>query len=177
MLVVNGREIMSRYCVISDIDNVYTDSREWFKHVPQSNSREEWDHYHTLSTLCKPNKHVIDMLGSVADLIPIMFVTSREDRHNSRRDTIRHIEEFSNGRFRVGENCFLFMRREFDYRPSADVKKEIVNSIVAHDFIPILAIDDDESNCEMFKSLGIPTNRYFIEDERMEKYFVVGARV
>ena len=46
-------------CVICDIDNVYSDSREWIKHLPKVSSREAWDEYHSKQYLAKPNKIMI----------------------------------------------------------------------------------------------------------------------
>ena len=75
------------YVIICDIDNCYTDSREWIRHAPQNISDEPkslqrvlWDKYQSFSFLAKPNKSVIDFLVAICDLIPIYFITSREDR-------------------------------------------------------------------------------------------------
>ena len=75
-----------KYIVICDIDNCFTDSREWIKHVPNVDARDKsvardlWDKYQTYSFLAKPNKSVIDFVRTIAELAPIYFVTSREDR-------------------------------------------------------------------------------------------------
>lgn len=162
-----------KYVVICDIDNCYTDSREWVKHVPKvegkdkSVSRDLWDKYQTFSFLAKPNKSVIDFILAIAELTPIYFVTSRENRKNSREDAIHQIEKFSNNRIKIGDTHKLFMRNEFDYRPSSEVKKEITMSILADGCIPVVAIDDDESNCKMFAELGIPTKLYDIETDKL----------
>ena len=34
---------VTKKVLFCDIDNCYTDSREWFKYVPEDNSREGWD--------------------------------------------------------------------------------------------------------------------------------------
>lgn len=168
------REKDKMYCIICDIDNVYTDSREWIAQCPKEGAgRAEWDEFQKLAYLAKPNKQVIDYLLSVKDLTPIMFVTSREDRRDQRKIAVQQIEEFSDNMFCVGENCYLYMRKEFDYRHSDVVKEDIVKGIVAEGWIPLLAIDDYDVNCEMFKKMGIPTNLYDIEKQEMIKYFEV----
>lgn len=163
-----------KYCIICDIDNVFVDSREWVKEItPDCKSREDWDIFQSKMYLSKPNQPVIDLMLSVYELITVMFLTSRENRKNHRQETIKQIENFTDGKMIIGENCHLIMRNEFDYRPSAEVKKEQVAQVVSQGYIPILAIDDDESNCLMFKELGIPCNRYHIETGEMEKIYVV----
>ena len=167
-----------KYIVICDVDNCYTDSRDWIKLVPQVSSKDKgvarsmWDTYQTFSFLAKPNKSVIDFLLSMNELIPIYFVTSREDRKESRNDTVRQIEKFSDNKIKIGDHHKLFMRKEFDYRPSDVVKKEIVVNLLAEGCLPVVAIDDDTSNCEMFKELGIPTKQYDIETDTFNKFYV-----
>lgn len=164
---------MKKYIVICDIDNCYTDSRDWIKHVPSSDVQDKavlrsmWDKYQAMSFLAKPNKSIIDLLLSMSDLIPIYFVTSREDRKHSREDTINQIEKFSKGHITIGDAHKLYMRKEFDYRGSHEVKKDIVTSILAEGCMPVVAIDDDKDNCEMFAELGIPTKLYDIETDKL----------
>lgn len=158
-----------KYVLICDIDNCYSDSREWVKFVPtitdtnKGLSRHLWDKYQEMSYLAKPNIPFIEYVLSICDLVPIYFVTSREDRHSSREDTINQIEKFSNGRIVVGDTHKLFMRKEFDYRPAPEVKRDITLALLNDGCLPIAAIDDDPVNCEMFLSLGILTKQYDIE--------------
>lgn len=165
------------YIVICDLDNCFTDSREWMKHVPdvhkadKSVARDMWDKYQTMAFLAKPNKSVINFLLSVSDIIPIYFVTAREDRKHSREDAIHQIEKFSEGKIVIGDYHKLYMRREFDYRASAEVKKEIVIDLLKGGLTPVLAIDDEPENCQMFAEMGIPTKLYDIEMDKFEKYF------
>lgn len=165
------------YVIICDIDNCYTDSREWIKYAPKDISKEPkslqrvlWDKYQSFSFLAKPNKSVIDFLVAICELIPVYFVTSREDRKSSRADTIRQIEEFSDGRIKIGDTHKLCMRHEFDYRECPIVKEEIVQELIKQGCIPVLAIDDSEENCKMFKRLGIPTKLYNIEKDTLSEY-------
>lgn len=167
------------FVIICDIDNCYTDSRDWIKFAPTAEqckdktiARSLWDKYQSFSFLAKPNRSVIDLVCSICELVPIYFVTSREDRKDSREDTIRQIEKFSDGKITIGEVHKLFMRSEFDYRPSAEVKRDIVTDIIKSGNMPVLAIDDDLSNCEMFVSMCIPTKKYDIETDTFEKFFV-----
>jgi len=168
---------MAKYIIICDIDNCYTDSRDWVKHAPQieprdkSVARDLWDKYQSFSFLAKPNKSVIDFVKAVADLIPIYFITSREERKNFRKDTEMQIEKFSDGAIKIGDTHKLCMRREFDYRMSDEVKKDITIDLLKEGCIPVVAIDDEERNCKMFAELGIPVKQYNIETDTFTKYY------
>lgn len=159
-----------KYCIICDIDNVITDSREWFPYVPTDGSREGWDNYQSLiHKYCKPNKHMIDVVASIIDLIPVLFVTSRENRGTHITDTIKQLDKFSNGKFKIGENCHIYFREEFDYRHSDIVKKELLDEILDNtEYVPLIAIDDCMENCTMFKDAGITTLWYDIDKQSME---------
>lgn len=148
---------------VCDIDNCFTDSREWVKHAPSGNTREGWDKFLELYYLATPNKPFVDMVCSVAATMKIAFLTGREDRKQNRERTIKQIEEFSNGKIIVGENAILIMRADCDYRPSAAVKKDMISILADNGYTPVSAIDDEEENCEVFRKFGIPTIHYDIE--------------
>lgn len=159
-----------KQAIICDIDNCFTDSREWLKECPQGSDREAWDIFQDKIYLAKPNKPIIGFLTHAVNSfnIPIIFITGREDRRNHREKTIKQIESFSEGSLKVGVNSGLFMRSEFDYRPAPEIKAEILDKLSGtHDFI--FAIDDEESNCDLYRSRGIPAILYNIEIEEETK--------
>ena len=49
------------------------------------------------------------------------------------------------------------MREENDYRPSSEVKKDIIEREILPNYIPVIAIDDDIRNIQMYNDLGILT--------------------
>lgn len=167
-----------KYIIICDIDNCYTDSRDWIKLIPDVSmkdkcvARDMWDKYQTYSFLAKPNKSVIDFVLTMAELTPIYFVTSREDRKHCRADAEHQIDKFSDGRIKIGDVHKLYMRREFDYRPSHEVKKDIVIGLMSEGCIPCVAIDDELENCKMYAELGIPVKQYDIETDTFIKFFM-----
>lgn len=166
------------YAVICDIDNCFTDSREWNEYTPENQTdRAGWDKFLDMHYLCKPNKPVIDLVCATAELLPVIFITSREDRKDCRHNTIVQIKEYSKGLINMQDpTCHhkLLMRSEFDYRPSDVVKQEKLIEIVNSDYRPIVAIDDDVNNCKMFLSYRIPTILYNIETNTFKKCKFVG---
>lgn len=152
--------------IICDLDNCFFDSRALEKYVPKDKmSREGWDEFARHYDECIPNKRILDLVVPTEEIMPIYFLTAREDLSYIpvRETTIRTIYEASGGKIDLNDkNCHhkLIMRRQFDYRPSAEVKEDMLVSIVKEGFIPILAIDDDPANCEMFRKYEIPTKYY-----------------
>ena len=49
------------------------------------------------------------------------------------------------------------MRKENDYRPSSEVKKDIIEQEILPKYVPVIAIDDDIRNIQMYNDLGILT--------------------
>ena len=160
--------------LIVDLDNCYTDSREWLKRAPQvteenkDEARSLWDKFHSLSHLAKPNKSIIDLISTLGFFFPVFFLTSREDRGCNREVTKKQIADFSEGRVKVEGNNKLLMREDCDYRPSDEVKQDMIRTLLM-DCEPVLAIDDDLANCRMFKRHKIPTYKYDIEKDIFEK--------
>ena len=162
-----------RYVVICDIDNCFADSREWYRLVPPAgDDRSGWDEYQKHDDLCKPNKPVIDLICATADILPVFFLTGREDRKQNRHNTIIQIRDFSDGKIDMTVPCEhkLLMRSEFDYRPSDVVKEEMLHQMITAGCIPVTAIDDEELNCAMFKKYDIPTVLYDINTNTFHKY-------
>lgn len=163
---------VTKKVLFCDIDNCYTDSREWFKYIPEDNSREGWDEYIKQEHLAKPNKPIIDgLIDAIHNMdFVVYFLTGREDRHGNRAATIRQIEEFSDNQIKItgdNPNAYLVMRKEFDYRPSAQVKEDMINALVAEGVRPLAAVDDEPSNCDVFVKYGIPTAYYDIENDNL----------
>lgn len=158
--------------IICDIDNCFTDSREWIKLAEGlgADDREGWDNYMKSAHLAKPNQSFIDFICRLSKLNPIYFLTGREDRLTLREDTEKHITEFSNGELKLGVNCFLKMRKEHDYRRSDIVKQEMYEEVIEEGYIPMSAIDDEAINCKMFKANGCGALIYDIENDSLDAY-------
>ena len=161
------------HAIICDIDNCFVDSREWHKHIPEDNTdRAGWDRFLEQIHLCKPNRAVIDYVCATAEILPIIFITGREDRKDCRRNTIKQLNEFSRGYVDFyAPNCHhkLLMRSEFDYRPADEVKEEHLIKIVEAGYTPHIAIDDELCNCKLYMRYRIPTIMYDIDTNTFKK--------
>lgn len=154
---------MKKPCIICDIDRVLVDSREWEKHIPSDRTdRNGWNNLLKYSHLVKPNKSMLKLIIQLSKLLPILFVTSREDYNTLKMITKNQIKDFSNGELTLEPNHVhkLFMRKANDFRDSDKVKEDILNKNILPIYEPILAIDDNADNIKMFKRYDIPTYHY-----------------
>ena len=151
---------MKKNCIICDLDGVFFDSREWSKYVPkEKEDREGWDNFAEHVDCCKPNKPFIKTLAEVNKLIPVIFITGRENTEFLSKRTKKQILRASNYAFTPNINCKLIMRRANDYRNVSDVKEEVVKKLLLS-YNPIVAIDDEIENIKMYQKHGIPTLYY-----------------
>lgn len=148
-------------CIIIDIDDTLV-FENYIDNLPNDNSREKWDLYHEARDFYNPNQYII--FNQVVDLIKsyylyycceihLVFLTAREDTCNNknRENTIKLIHKIFGDI--VDKNGFTFlMREENDYRPSCQVKKDLLGKYVLHDYSPILIIDDSEENIKIIES-------------------------
>ena len=154
---------MKKVCIICDIDRVIVDSREWEKYIPSDpTDRDGWNKFLAHHGLAKPNKPMLNFVLILNKVFPILFVTGRENYSNSRLITKKQIKEFTNGKITVGplNPNKLFMRELNDFREPCKVKEDILKEKILPYYQPILAIDDNEGNIEMFKKYGITTFHY-----------------
>lgn len=77
----------------------------------------------------------------------VVFCTARPEKY--RRETKVWLDS------QFVSSQYLYMRPATDFSPSAECKKYLLNQIRADGFNPVMAIDDDQSVCEMFRKEGL----------------------
>jgi hypothetical protein len=133
--------------------------------LPATNSREEWDefqeNYHNIAQIIPFIKNLILRFSGYK----ILFVTSREARKDVIKNTFNSIIRcFTNleEKLQLSPNSFdLLMRNNDDYRPSHEVKKDIYTMFIKDRYDVEFAIDDEDENIKMWRSLGIPCLQVF----------------
>ena len=166
---------MIKKCIVVDIDDtiVYED---YEGDLPTNNNRQNWDDYHIERKYYEPSQYRI--IDEVVDIIKsywiykccepcLVFLTSREDTCNGmiRENTMQLIynifgDVLSKQFYKTSH--ILLMREENDFRPSAEVKSDLLDKYVLHEYKPILSFDDDLNNSKMllnkgFKALQVHT--------------------
>ena len=146
-----------KQAIIIDIDSTLLDSS-----IPlalRDKARAEgddnyWDVFYNNLHLCDRNTwcyNLIDQMTLNNDLT-VLFITGRQER--ARKSTQSFLK------FKRKISFELLMRSNNDLREDEEVKFDILSDVMCRYEI-LFAIDDKESNCEMFKSNGIPTLKVF----------------
>jgi phosphoglycolate phosphatase-like HAD superfamily hydrolase len=132
--------------VVFDLDGVLADaaSRQHFLKGP----RPDWDVFFAASADDPLVEEVASLLGLLSPGLAIVLLTARPVR--TRALTVGWLAR-NNLRWDL-----LVMRRDGDYRPARQVKKEAVQELRAHGFDLKLCFEDDLRNVEMFRAEGMP---------------------
>lgn len=133
-----------RKAVIVDLDGTLTDNR------PRLHLAKEgkWDDFHAEGANDRPNRHVIDVINSLAMTgYQIIIFTGRPE--NFAKSTIEWLDAF-----KVTWH-FMEMRRVGDYTPNEEMKRKW-HRAYSKDLSIMLAIDDMQKTCDMWRELGVP---------------------
>lgn len=156
-----------KMCIIIDVDGTIVSEKDNSQIIlPTENNREVWDLFHENKQYYKPsqfkqNKNIVDIVKSIINNMPevyLIFLTARENVENKPIfiNTYRLIRKIFG--FKPTAFCRKFdilMRKENDFRSSDIVKEDILNNEILPNYLPVLAIDDEEPNIKMFEKNGI----------------------
>lgn len=135
--------------IIVDVDGTLVDVsglREWV-----TGKNKNYDRFHELAEFAPPIQWVIDHVNRRwTEGWIIVLLTARNDKHLD--STRRWLDKFS------VEYDELYMRKDGDFRPDYEVKKEFLEQIRAsrprHDIV--YAIDDNPNVIALWKEELIP---------------------
>lgn len=143
-------------CIVFDIDGVLLDTEYIFKEIFDLKLKGDakWAYFMKFcnSERTQPTKSALELWYCLSREYKIFISTARNE--NCKEATLH----------KLAENCFfttednLFMRKDKDYRPAVEIKKEHLIQIMKN-FDIVAFIDDDVANCEMAKELGITAFR------------------
>lgn len=156
-----------KMCIIIDVDGTIVSEKDDSQIIlPTENDRKVWNLFHKNKkyyrvSQFKPNKNIVDIIKAIINNMPevyLMFLTARENVENkpiflNTYRLIRKIFGFQPTDF--GRKFYILMREENDFRSSDIVKEDILKNEILHNFLPVLAIDDEEPNIKMFEKNGI----------------------
>ena len=158
--------------IIIDIDNTIALEKK-VKPLPTNNDREAWDKYHAEmnfydNSLHVPIKEIIDLISYFLnfnyDEVEVLFLTAREDTECGLIK--ENTEKFIKTSFPLlqQQDFKLLMRPENDFRPSNQVKEQILKEEILPLYNVIMAFDDDENNIKMFIDNGITALQVYSKD-------------
>lgn len=133
-------------CVVVDLDGVLADA-SGRQEILDRPGRRDWDAFFAAAG----DDPVLPEVSRVLTLLdPSLAVVLLTARPVSIRDvTLGWLE-----RHQLAWDL-LVMRGRRDFRPSPEVKRDELRALVAADFDPRLALEDDQRNVEMFRSEGV----------------------
>lgn len=138
--------------VIFDVDGTLVDVTSIRHHVVASApgfTHRNSDAFHGSSANCPPNQEVVDAFRAVKDSgKAAIVVTARMERHSF----VTTLWLSENG---AADYDKIYFRKNFDPRPDAEVKREILRQI-EKDYKVVHAWDDNPSIIALWESEGIP---------------------
>lgn len=145
-----------RRAVVIDCDGVLLDTSHIFKELYELDLKGDakWEYFHK-----RCNSEDVKLIPGIKDLfktfyndVPLAIIISTARNEKIRKETAAKLLE---NRILYDD---LFMRKDGDYRPSPEVKRDHLKEIMKK-YDVTLFIDDDIENCEMAKGLGITALR------------------
>lgn len=146
--------------IICDIDGVLFDSSKWYNYCPKTESREEWNKFQEYYDVCVANKFMVNFIINQLNKYDIIFLTARENTDILRNATIEQINNASDNKLRIGDNCFMVMRPYNNFESDFVVKEILLKELIENGSRIVLAIDDTFANIEIYKKYNIDTWYY-----------------
>ena len=150
---------MLKKAIICDIDGVLLETKHIFEEIEKANltGASKWDYFNR-----RANDHDVEVDTRVIEILEtfanqgykILFVTARsaEIWKQTRAKIDMAIGQYAQNIFEYS----LAMRGTDDFNASDCVKAELLQQI-QEKYDVLFAIDDDESNCDMFRKNNILT--------------------
>ena len=147
-------QIMSK-AIIFDVDGTLANVDPYIHYIRNvhnsSNFKKDFDKFHSESINAEPNQEVVEMLNKAFfDQYHVLVVTSRNE-------SWRGVTSYWLAKNDIGHHA-LYMRKDNDFRPDYEVKKDILLNIKKHWDI-VHAVDDNPSVLKLWHEYGIETTK------------------
>lgn len=147
-------QIMSK-AIIFDVDGTLANVDPYIHYIRNihnsPNFKKDFDKFHSESINAEPNEEVVEMLNKAFfDQHHVLVVTSRNE-------SWRGVTSYWLAKNDIGHHA-LYMRKDNDFRPDYEVKKDILLNIKKH-WNVIHAVDDNPSVLRLWHEYGIETTK------------------
>lgn len=141
--------------VIFDVDGTLANVYPYIHHIRNIHNspdfKKDYDKFHSESINAEPNQEVVEMLNKAFfDQNHVLVVTSRNEYW-------RGVTSYWLAKNDIGHHA-LYMRKDGDFRPDYEVKKEILLKIKKH-WNVVHAVDDNPSILKLWYEYGISTTK------------------
>lgn len=145
---------MKRNAIIIDLDGTLIDTQEKVEEQNYSNTDwEDWIKSNLSSPVNEWCREIVKMFNQDPTVM-ILFVTGRDDSKTTVELTYLWLNKHLP--FLGSNRSALFMRKYGDWREDHIVKQDIYDKYIEPNYNILFAIDDKQSNCEMWKRNNIP---------------------
>lgn len=145
-----------RRAIVLDCDGVILNTSHIFKELYEldlkGNAKWNYFHEHCNSDKVELMPGIRKFFSTLYNDVPLAIIVSTARNEKVRQQTIAKL--LKHGII----TDHLYMRKDKDYRPSSEIKKEHLQEIMSR-YDVVAFIDDDIENCQMAKELGILTLR------------------
>jgi hypothetical protein len=137
-------------CVIVDLDGTLADATHRTKHFPDG--KLNWALFKAPHRIADDQLHhiVADVVRLLRSKWPIIYVSGRND--DCYDVTMQWLKKHD--LWQAPE--LLIMRKTGDSRHDYEVKKEILDQLIADGYNPVLSLDDRNNVVKMWRDNGIP---------------------
>jgi hypothetical protein len=134
-------------CILVDIDGVIADGNHRQSYM--RSATKDYAAFFAAAVRDTPITEAAMLLRIIDPDVAIVLVSGRPARiHDLTVDWLRtHAFRWD----------LLVLRADGDHRPASDAKAQAVRELRAEGWLPVLAIDDEPGNVDMYRGLGIPT--------------------
>lgn len=134
---------------IFDMDGTLSDVSHR-KHFIEGD-KKDWNSFYEAAVNDPPHKAIIELFRSVASSNTFCYVCT------GRPEAYRSLTSDWHNRYVRWNYAGLLMRKDGDYRPDVEVKKEMLDSLEDQSgYLPVFAVDDRESMVKAWWSWGVP---------------------
>lgn len=148
-----------KQCIIVDLDSTLFNASHRHEHL----ENRDWDSFNEAHVDDVPNPGILKLINllrttqSAVDMNPtVVFMTGRSDKWvaSTHDQLVKHVNFYP-------DNCELLMRQEGDFRSDFVIKKWYTDLLLNKGYQILLAIDDRDSNVEMWKAMGVEVCQYY----------------
>lgn len=133
--------------IIIDLDGTLCDVRHRLHYVKET--PPNWPAFFDACSGDTPNSAVVALYDmAVSNYIAVIYVSGRPETHRAPTETWL-------ARHRLNRHAALLMRPAGDYRPDAEIKRELYEAHIASKYGVLFTVDDRNAVVQMWRSLGL----------------------
>lgn len=137
-------------CIILDIDGTLANGDHRLHHIQKE--PKDWDAYFDACFGDEPIDHMVQIVKALERSFVTVFVSGRAERCRIATEKWLIDHGFYSGRYPL----HLYMRADGDHRNDDVIKIELLGTVRAKGFEPVMAFDDRNRVVKAWRAAGVP---------------------